>query len=81
MTKRKVCTEIRGDAHSYTRSKVPWTIGSHGKTCGDLTYYIAGGGMKAFGRTIKQDAESICHRRFLVVSAVLAILWLVFWIF
>ena len=46
-----------------------------------LFHYIAGGGMMAFGRTVKQDEVALRQSRFLAICAVLAAVWTVFWIF
>ena len=58
-------TSIVGDAHAYTRSKVPWRLDAYrdasGETSGGvrfgwkLYHYISGGGMRTFGRTVQQE--------------------------
>lgn len=66
------------DAHAYTRSKSPWIL----ERCeSQLIHYISGGGMKTFGRLVKQEEARIRHRRFYCVAAGLALLWLVFYLF
>ena len=76
-----VHTSMVRAAHEYTRSSAPWII-PDSRTPGDrLMHYLSGGGMRAFGRTIRQEEVSLRHRRFWEVSAVLAALWLVFWVF
>jgi len=45
-----------------------------------LFHYLAGGGIGAFGRTLKQDISSRRQNRFLAISGVLAALWAILWI-
>ena len=76
-----VHTEIVGDAHAYTRSDVPWAI-SHPKTPHDrMIHYISGGGMRVFGRTVRQEEVRRKQLRFLFVSAAVAVIWLVLLVF
>jgi len=73
--------------HSYTRSDEPWNLEAYteasGRTSTGHTYgwklfhYISGGGMRTFGRTLRQDVRSRRQNRFLTVSAVLGLVWLV----
>lgn len=68
-------------AHAYTRSDVPWAI-----TVGETAYakmigYISGGGMRTFGRTVRQEEVRRRQRRFVVVFSVVAALWLAFLLF
>ena len=78
---RSVHTEIVGDAHAYTRSDVPWAI-SHPKTPHDrMIHYISGGGMRVFGRTVRQEEVRRKQLRFLFVSAAVAVIWLVLLVF
>ena len=72
-----VHTEVVSAAHAYTRSKSPWIIEEHKSVYGKLVHYISGGGMRAFGRTVRQEEVRHRQRRFLVEFAVLAVLWLV----
>ena len=77
--------------HSYTRSSEPWQMdrytAAHGETSSGKEYgwrlfhYISGGGMRTFGRTLRQDARSRRQTRFLVVSAVLFAVWLCLLVF
>lgn len=77
--------------HSYTRSSEPWRMGcntrAHGRTVSGKTYgwrlfhYISGGGIKAFGRTLRQDIRSRRQSRFLVVSAALFVAWVCLLVF
>ena len=65
-------------AHAYTRSDVPWAI-----TVGETAYakmigYISGGGMRTFGRTVRQEEARRRQRTFLVVAAGLIGLWVLF---
>ena len=78
---KSVHTEIVRDAHAYTRSDVPWAI-SQPKTPYDrMIHYISGGGMRVFGRTIHQEEVRRKQIRFLFVSAVLAVVWLLLLVF
>lgn len=77
--------------HSYTRSSEPWNLeaytGATGRTSSGRTYgwklfhYISGGGMRAFGRTIRQEARTRRQNRFLAIAAVLAVVWVCLLIF
>lgn len=78
---RKVPTEVVGDAHAYTRSDVPWSL-STGKTGrARMIDYISGGGMRTFGRTVRQEEACRKQRRFLVAFAAIAAAWLLLLIF
>ena len=68
-------TEIVGDAHAYTRSDVPWAIPEENSGRSRLIDFISGGGMRTFGLTVQQEEVRRRQRRFLAVSAVLAVLW------
>ena len=79
-------TSTVGTAHEYTRSPTPWLHGENREACGETTYgrkfgwrlfhYLSGGGMRAFGRSVRQEEVDRRRNRFLVVSGVLAVLWL-----
>ena len=72
----RVSTEIVGDAHAYTRSDVPWSISTAKTTSRSrLIDYISGGGMRTFGRTVRQEEVRRKQLRFLAVAAVLAAVW------
>jgi len=73
-------TSVRGDAHAYTRAKSPWILSARESTCGKLIHYLSGGGMRAFGRTVRQEEIRRRHGVFWGVAALLAALWVVFWI-
>ena len=75
MKMSRVPTEIVGDAHAYTRSDVPWAIpsGKPGRT--RLIDFISGGGMRTFGRTVRQEEVRRQQKRFLAASAVLFAIW------
>ena len=83
-------TTVR-DAHAYTRSKVPWRIGEYRGAAAEtsrgvkfgwrLFHYLSGGGMKAFGRTIRQDELDLRRNRFLALAAVFGAVWLALLIF
>ena len=84
---------VVGNAHEYTRSRLPWRIDAGcnancevegetttGKKFGwKLFHYLSGGGMKSFGRTLEQDEADARRDRFLVASAVVGAGWLFFW--
>jgi hypothetical protein len=44
-------------------------------------HYISGGGMRAFGRTIRQEEVRRYHVRFCIEAGVFAVLWLLFLVF
>lgn len=67
------------DAHGYTRSETPWILAEHVSVYGKLVQYLSGGGMGAFGRTVRQEEARRRHRRFLVACGFLAALWGVFY--
>ena len=71
----RVSTEIVGDAHAYTRSDVPWSIPPAKSARGRLIDYISGGGMRTFGRTVRQEEVRRKQVRFLAVAAALAAVW------
>ena len=70
-------TTVVTDAHAYTRSDSPWILGEHRSVYGKLIHYLAGGGMEAFGRTVRQEEARRRQMRFLAAAAVLAAGWLV----
>ena len=74
-------TSVVTDAHAYTRSRCPWIMSEHRSVYGKLMHYIAGGGMVAFGRTVRQEEVRRRRIRFLAGSSVVAALWLLFLIF
>ena len=71
----RVSTEIVGDAHAYTRSDVPWSILTAKSARGKLIDYISCGGMRTFGRTVRQEEVRRKQLRFLAVAAALATVW------
>ena len=77
----KIHTEIVGDAHAYTRSDVPWARSESSTAHGRMVNYISSGGMRIFGRTVRQEEVRRRQLRFLAVSAVLAVLWLLLLVF
>ena len=77
----RVHTEIRGDAHAYTRSDVPWAMSTAKTPHGRLVNYISGGGMRMFGRTVRQEEIRRRQLRFLTVAFVLSVLWLLLLVF
>ena len=74
-------TEIVEDAHAYTRSDVPWSILTAKTPRGRLFNYISGGGMRTFGRTVRQEEVRRKQLRFLAVAAVLAAVWFLLLVF
>lgn len=70
-----------GSRHAYTRSRTPWILSDSRAACGRLIHYISGGGMRTFGRTVRQEEARFRQRRFLSVAAVLGGLWLAFYVF
>ena len=71
-----VHTETVVDRHAYTRSDVPWTISSPETAYERLISYISGGGMRVFGRTVRQESARRRQLRALLALAVLAVVWL-----
>lgn len=71
-------TTVVGDAHAYTRSRSPWIMSEHHSVYGRLIHYLAGGGMGAFGRTVRQEEVLMRRRRFLAGAAAVAAVWLAF---
>lgn len=79
-----------GQKRPYTRSKAPWILDAYKGASGETTkgvkfgwrlfHYLSGGGMKVFGRTIKQEEADIKRTRFLVGAAVFAVIWFLLWI-
>jgi len=65
-------------AHAYTQSDVPWIITVSESAYGKMVNYLSGGGMRTFGRTVRQEELYRRHRRFLIGVASLGALWLVF---
>ena len=86
----RITTSVVEDAHSYTRSSAPWLLDAYqGANCGAaaggkhgwrLFHYLSGGGMKTFGRTIRQEEADLKRTRFLLAAAVAGVVWLCFWI-
>ncbi|MBP5791069.1 MAG: hypothetical protein J6W80_02280 [Kiritimatiellae bacterium] len=76
----RIPTSLVRAEHPYTRSKARWRLESAARTARERLYrYISGGGMSAFGRTITQQEREERQDRFLVVSAILGIAWLLLW--
>jgi len=66
--------------HAYTRSRTPWILTDYRGVYGKLLHYISGGGMRTFGRTVRQEEARRRQRRFFVLAALLAALWLAFYV-
>ena len=77
----KVHTEIVEDAHAYTRSDVPWAIATSRTDQDRLVNYISGGGMRIFGRTVRQEEVERRQVRFLIVAGILAVAWFLLLVF
>ena len=69
-----------GSRHAYTRSRTPWILADHRGAYGKLLHYISGGGMRTFGRTVRQEEARLRQRRFFIVSALIAAIWLFFYV-
>lgn len=78
---KPVKTNFVESAHAYTRSDVPWAISVGETAYAKMISYISGGGMKTFGRTVRQEEVRRRQMRFLVVFSVLVALWLFFLVF
>lgn len=74
-------TSVRGDAHAYTRSRSPWILSEHISPYGKLMHYLSGGGMRVFGRTVRQEEIRRRHVGFWIVVTAFVLLWVIFWIF
>lgn len=74
-------TSLVQDAHGYTRSDVPWVVSSGATAYDKMINYISGGGMKTFGRTVRQEEIRRRQTRFLAVAALLATVWVLFLVF
>lgn len=85
-----VLSPMRSDSRSYMRSKAPWRLDMYKEAKGETTkgvkfgwrlfHYLSGGGMKVFGRTIKQEEADIKRNRFLVGAGIFAFIWFLLWI-
>ena len=79
-------TSTVASAHAYTRSTVPWVLEENREASGEtsdgkrfgwrLFHYLSGGGMRAFGRTVRQEETDRRRNRFLAGAAVFAAAWL-----
>lgn len=76
-----VHTEVSGPAHPYTRSEIPWIMDANAPSSGRLVRYISAGGMRTFGRTIRQEEARRRQRRFCIEVAVAAAIWLALLVF
>ena len=50
----RVHTSVVGHEHEYTRSDSPWVITEGKSAYAKMINYISGGGMRTFGRTVRQ---------------------------
>ena len=53
-------------------------MSEHHSVYGRLIHYLAGGGMMAFGRTVRQEEVLMRRKRFLAGAAVVVAIWLAF---
>ena len=75
--KLKLQPQVVSSAHGYTREDVPWDLSDSTSTRrGRLARFLAGGGMKTFGRTIHQQKAARRHTRFWIVFVSLFAIWL-----
>ena len=72
-------TELVGRSHSYTAVDIPWQMDEDGGSA--LFRYMRGGVVRAFGRTSHDVARIRRQTRFLVAFGVLAVCWLLLWMF
>lgn len=63
--------------HVYTRSRTPWKLDERDAPKGRLYRYLSGGGMRAFGRSVRQEEIDQKRNRFLVAAGVLGVVWLI----
>ena len=64
--------------HVYTRSPTPWKLDERDESAdGRLYHYLSGGGMRAFGRSVRQEETDQKRNRFLVSAGVFGIAWLI----
>lgn len=81
---------ILGESRPYTRSKTPWRHDTYQEAKGETTkgvkfgwrlfHYLSGGGMKGFGRTVKQEEADRKRTRFLITVGIIAVIWFCLWI-
>jgi len=87
----RIHTSTVESAHAYTRADVPWEVGenrlAHGETTKGrkfgwrLFHYISSGGMRMFGRTVRQQEASRRQRRFVIFQIVFWTVWILFYVF
>ena len=80
-------TTFVGDAHGYTRSRIPWQMDENRSAAGEtsrgrkfgwrLFHYLSGGGMRAIGRSVRQVEADARRNRFLAAAGAVAAVWLV----
>lgn len=73
-------TSVAPTAHGYTRSNTPWILNDDQTIYGRLVHYLSGGGLRTFGRTVKQEQTRMRQRRFLTWAGVIGFVWLVFYV-
>jgi len=81
-------TSLVGRRHAWTGEDVPWRIDVEDESVAALSaahragwrlfHYLSGGGMRAFATSTLREIASRRQTRFLRLTAVLVVLWLVF---
>ena len=66
--------------HAYTGEAVPWRMDTEDVEAAPLFRLLRGGGVRAFGSTSAQAAQSMRQTRFLWFAGALAVVWLFFWL-
>ena len=74
MSDKSIHTSMVRDEFAYTRGNTPWIVETYGKK---LFRYLSGGGLGSLGRTVLQEEKDARARRFLTISAVIGVIWLV----
>lgn len=86
-----VRTSLVKKNHAWTGADVPWHLDTESAPPPDaseavrmhwrLFHYLSGGGLAACGSSSERALVDRRQGRFLVFAGVLAVLWIVFWIF
>lgn len=72
-------SSVLGSSHArQDGDDCPWILGDETSAYGKLVRYLSGGGMRTFGRTLRQEQVRRRQNRFLTVVAALGVVWLVF---
>jgi len=83
-------TVVVESVHAYTRSDVPWELEvnreAHGETTTGrkfgwrLFHYISSGGMRTFGRTVRQMESARSRRRLVAAMTVFWTVWAILYL-